>query len=85
MAPVGTETPFHVKPICRQSWGYHAMKVWYFSPSLKHYRVIKTVTYTGDVRLTDTFKFKHHSIKTPTVNPADKMLKAKQALALTIQ
>ena len=47
MAPVGTETLIHLKPIRRQSWGYHAMKGWYFAPALKHYRVIKTVTDTG--------------------------------------
>ena len=58
MAPVGTENIIHAKPVRRQSWIYHAMQGWYFPPSLKHYRVIKTVTDTVSVRLTDTFKFK---------------------------
>ena len=61
------------------------MQGWYFAPDLKHYRVIKTVTDTGAVRLTETFKFKRHAIKTPTVNPAEILVKSTQALSLTIQ
>ena len=63
MSPVGTETLIHIKPFRCKSWGYHAMQGWYFAPALKHNRVIKTVTDTGSVILTETFKFKHHEIK----------------------
>ena len=55
VAPVGTETLIHIKPVRRQSWGYHAIQGWYFAPALKHYRIIKTVTDTGAVKLTGTF------------------------------
>ena len=86
IASFGTKTPIHVKDIRHQSWGYHAMQGWYFSPALKHYLVIKKKFIdTGPVRLTDTFKFKNHAIKIPTVNTVDKILKSTQALALTIQ
>ena len=83
--PVGTETPIRVKPVRCQSWRYHTMLGWYFSPALKHYCVIKIVIYTGAVILTETFKFKRHAIKTPTVNPAEILVKSTQALSLTIQ
>ena len=36
MAPVGTEMLMHLKPVRRHSWGYHALKTWYFAPALKH-------------------------------------------------
>ena len=85
MAPVGTETLIHLKPIRRQSWGYHAMKGWYFAPALKHYRVIKTVTDTGAVRLTDTFKFKHHALQLPEITQTDRIVKATQALTRTLK
>ena len=35
--------------------------------------------------MTDTFKFKHHAIKNPIVTSSDKILKATQSLALTIE
>ena len=57
----------HVKSIRIQSWGYHSMQGWYFSLSLKHYRSFKRVIDTAAVRLTGTFKFKHHEIKTSKV------------------
>ena len=85
MAPVGTEILIHVKPIHRQLWVHHAMQGWYFAPTLKHYCVIKIVTDTGSFRLTDTFKSKHHAIKTPKVTPTDNVVKATQALSLSMQ
>ncbi|KAL7477011.1 hypothetical protein ACHAW6_002832 [Cyclotella cf. meneghiniana] len=33
MAPTGTECMIHIKPTRRQTWGYHAMKAWYFAPT----------------------------------------------------
>ena len=60
------------------------MQGWYFAPALRHYRVIKTVIDTRTVRLTYTFKFKHHAIKIPKVTPAEIFVKSKQALTQTI-
>ena len=85
MAPVGTEMLMHLKPIRRNTWAYHALKTWYFAPALKHYRVVKGVTEAGAVRLTDTWKFKHHALRTPTVSPIDRIVKATQHLATAIQ
>ena len=67
MAPFGTKTLIHLKNVSRHTWGYHALKAWYNGPSLKHYRIIKSVAEFGALRLSDTFKFKHHAITTPTV------------------
>ena len=54
-------------------------------PALKHHRVVKGLTETGAVWLTDTWKFKHHALKTPTVTPVNRIIKATQHLATTIQ
>ena len=61
------------------------MKAWYFAPALKHYRVIKATLPSGAVRLTDTWKLKHHSLPIPTVTATDRIIKATQHLASTIQ
>ena len=85
MYPVGTETLIHVKPFRCQPWGYHAMQRWYFPPAFKHCCVVKTLTDTRSIILTDTFKFKKHEIKTTTVTPEKIIVKATQDLALTLQ
>ena len=85
MAPVGTETTTHLKTVRRPTWIYHAVKDWYFAISLKHYCVINTTNETGTVRKTDTWKYNHHSIKTPTVTPVDRIIKATKKLATAIQ
>ena len=85
MAPVETETMIHFKSVRRHTWSYHAVKAWYFAPSFKYYRVIKTTNEAGTVRTTDTWKYNHHSIKTPTVMPFDRIIKATKKLATAIQ
>ena len=85
MVTVGTEMLIHLKPVQRHSWGYHALKARYIGPSLKHYRVIKGITKSGAVRLSDTFKFKHHALTTPIVTPLDRVIKATRDLATSIQ
>ena len=76
MAPVGTETMIHLKPMCWHTWSYHSVKAWYFAPSLKHYCVINTTNEAGTVHTTDIWKYNHHYIKTPTVTPVDIIIKA---------
>ena len=85
MAPVGTETMIHLKPVRRHTWIYHTVKAWYFVPSLKQYRVIKTTNEAETVRTTDTWKYNHHSIKTPTVTLVKKIIKATKHLATAIK
>ena len=85
IAPVGTETLIHLKPMRSHTWGYHALKAWYIGPSLKQYCVIKIVTDSGAVRLSETFKSKHHTITTPTVTPLDRIVKATRTLATAIK
>ena len=84
MAPVGTEMLMHLKPIRRHTWDYHAVKAWYFAPALKQYRSVKGVLESGSVRLTDTWKFKHHALKTPAISSTDRIVKATQNLASVI-
>ena len=85
MAPVGTETVIHLKPVCRHTWIYHAVNACYFAPPSKHYCVIKTTNEAGAMRTTDMWKYNHHSIKTPTVTPVDKTIKATKNLETAIQ
>ena len=61
------------------------MKAWYFAPALNHYMCIKDVIDTGAVRLTDTFKFLHHTLPMPTVLDTDRIIKATQQLRLAIE
>ena len=85
MAPMGTEILMHLKPVRRHTWDYHAIKAWYFAPALKHYRVIKGVLESGAVRITGTWKFKHHALNIPAVSATDRIVKATRNLATAIQ
>ena len=85
MAPIGTECMVHVKPSRRQTWGYHAIKAWYFAPALNHYRCVKVVTDTGAVRTTDTFTFLHHTIPVPTITATDRIVNATKHLKQAIE
>ena len=59
------------------------MQGWYFPPTLKNYRVIKTVTDTGAIRLTDNFTSKNHAIKNPKFTPVERIVKATESISLT--
>ena len=85
MAPVGTETMIHLNTVRFQAWSYHAVKAWYFKPSLKHCRVINTTNRAGTVRTTDTWKYNHHSIKNLTVTPVNRIIKVTKHLSTAIQ
>ena len=61
------------------------MNSWYFAPALKHYCIIKAVTETRDVRLSDTFKLKNHVLQAPRVSPTEFIVKYTQALAQIIE
>jgi hypothetical protein len=84
MAPIGMEVMIHIKPNRHQTWGYHAIRAWYFAPALNHYGFIKAVTEAGAVRVSDTFKFLHHSVPEPIISNTDRIVKATQHLIRTI-
>ena len=84
MAPMGTEMLMHLKPVQGHSWGYHTLKAWYIGPAHKHYCVLKGVTDSGAVRLTNTWKFKHHSLTIPTITATNRIVKATQDLTTEI-
>jgi hypothetical protein len=85
MAPIGTECMVYVKPSKQHTWGYHAIKAWYFAPALNHYRCVKVVTDTSTVRTTDTFKFLHHALSTPTITPTDRIITTTKHLKQAIE
>jgi hypothetical protein len=85
MAPIGTECMVHVKPGKRHTWGYHAIKAWYFAPALDHYCCVKVVTDAVAVRTTDTFKFLHHTLPAPTITLTDRIVKATKHLKQAIE
>ena len=66
-------------------WSYHTVKAWYIATSLKQYRVINTTNEAGEVRTTDTWKYNHHYIKTTTITPVDRIIKATKKLATAVQ
>ena len=78
IAPVGTETMIHLKPVSRHTYSYHAVKDWHFAPLLNHYCVIKTTNEAGAVLTTDTCKYNHHLIKTPTITSVNRIIKTKK-------
>ncbi|KAL7480031.1 LOW QUALITY PROTEIN: hypothetical protein ACHAW6_005743 [Cyclotella cf. meneghiniana] len=73
MGPIGTECMIHIMPTRCHTWGYHSMKAWYFAPAINHYRFVKVVTDVGTVRITDTFKFLHHTLPVPTILPTNRI------------
>ncbi|KAL7478261.1 hypothetical protein ACHAW6_004033, partial [Cyclotella cf. meneghiniana] len=85
MAPIATKVMIHIKPTRRQTWGCHAIRAWYFVPALNHYRCIKAVTESGTVRVSDTFKFLHHTLHEPVLSNMDRIVKATQHLIRTIE
>ena len=79
MAPIGTECLSHLKPLRRKTWDFHASDGWYVAPALKHHRVWQVVSKeTGAVRYTDTIKFKHHTLTTPSVSAEDRIVNRQQ-------
>ena len=46
--------------------------------------MLKGVTDSGAVRLTDMWKFKHHSLTVPTITATDRIVKATQDLTTAI-
>ena len=84
MAPIGTKVMVHVKPNRRQTWGYHAIRAWYFAPAQHHYRCIQVVTEAGAIRVSDTFRFLHHNLPIPTITHTDRITKATQHLIRAI-
>jgi hypothetical protein len=86
MAMLGTKVLAHHKPNQRLSWGFHALNMWYISPSLQHYRCIKIIMHdNGGERITDTFQYKHHAIPVPVVTATDRILEATHQLTATIE
>ena len=75
IAPIRKEVMIHIKPTRHQTWGYHAIKAWYFAPALNHYRCIKAVTEDGALRISDTFKFLYHCLPDPAITDTDELLK----------
>jgi hypothetical protein len=81
IAPPGSQMLMQVKPENMRIVGLNAKKAWYTRPFLIHYRAFKGVMpSTGGRRISDTVKFQHHVIDTPSLTPADRILEASRQL-----
>ena len=79
MATPGTECLVHLKPVFRTTWDFHALDAWYIVPALKNHRCFKLVRKQKNASiLTDTIKFKHHSIPIMKVKPVNHIVKSKK-------
>ena len=86
MAPLGMELLVHMKPNQRITWGYHASKAWYLSHSPNHYRCIRVLmANTCGERITNTFRFNHHSILVPKITATDRILDTTARLTAAIK
>ncbi len=86
MAPLGTNLLAHHKPNQWLSWGFHALIVWYISPSLQHYRCIKIIMHdTGSKCIINTFRYIHHAILVPKIMITDRILNATCCLTVAIE
>jgi hypothetical protein len=85
MAPLGTEVLVHMKPNQGCTWGYYASKVWYLLHALNHYHCIQVLMAdTGNERITNTFRFKHHAIPVPEITATDRIINATSRLTAAI-
>ena len=71
----------HEKPSCRRTFGYNATQSWDISPCLcHHHRFKRVMVSTGMEHMSDTVKFKHHTITITELTPANRILEAAQQL-----
>jgi hypothetical protein len=85
MAPLGTKVLAHHESNHCSSWGFHALNAWYISPSLQHYCCIKIIMRNTDGKcITDTFRYKYHTIPIPVVTATDHILEAIHRLTAAI-
>jgi len=86
MAPLSTDVLVHMKPNRCSTWEYHASKAWYLSHSTNHYCCITVLMAdTGRERITDTFRFCHHTIPVPTITATDRILHVTALLTTAIE
>ena len=81
IAPPGSEMLIHENPNRRRTFGFNAKKAWYIATCLQHYRTFKYIMESSVAeRISDTVKFKHHTIAIPQLTPADIILEAAREL-----
>jgi hypothetical protein len=86
MALLGTKFLAHHKPNQCLLWGFHALNMWYISPSLQHYLCIKIIMRdTGGERITDTFCYKHHAISVPAITATGCIFEATHQLTVALE
>ena len=86
LAPLGCATQCFVDTDDRTSWGPNSIDSWYIGTSDKHYRCYDVFAkHTKAVRTTDTIKFMHKWITSPTVQAADIVVAAAERLTDALQ
>ena len=85
LGPAGCRVLIHAKATLRRSWDYRCEEGFYTGPALNHYRCY-TVLHktTGQQRITDAIKFRHHHLAMPEPSTEDKLLHALQAIHNTM-
>ena len=67
----------HEKPNRRNKLGLNTKKTWYIASCFNNYQTFKGILQsTGEERISDTVRFKHHAIAIPGITPADIILEA---------
>ena len=86
LAPLGCATQCFVDTDDRTSWGPNSIDSWYIGTSDKHYRCYDVFAkHTKAVRTTDTIKFMHKWITSPSVQAADVVVAAAERLTDALQ
>ena len=86
VVPPGSEIFMHEKRNRRKTFGLNAKKASYISPCFKHYRTFKGILQsTGEEKMSDTMRFRHHAITIPQLTPADVIVEAVSQLDDTLK
>ncbi len=77
LAPIGCAVHIHEQAAKRATWAPHTIAGWYLGPSREHYRChVVLPKQTQRTRVCETVVFKHKTITSPTLSPADHVVAA---------
>jgi hypothetical protein len=85
MGPPGSRVLLHAKPELRKSWDFRSQDGFYVGPALQHYRcytILKKESHA--VVISDTVRFRHHTLTVPNLTAEDKIIHALRALTTAI-
>ena len=81
MGPPGSRIIIHAKPELRKSWDYRGQDGYFVGPALNHYRCYTVLKKDSQaVIISDTVRFRHHTLTIPDLSAEDKIIHALQTL-----